>query len=259
MDRFLHRYEVDPSRPTVGQARTDFLRRSLAPALLLWAGIVGAGLLIVGPLDSLPEEGAVNSELEDVRTPELDAATSLMSNIGATEFIVAVCVLGVGLLWWRTRQWWFAVVPALAVGLQALLFVTSAAVVGRERPDVEPLDVSPPTSGFPSGHVGASTAFYLVVAMVAQRIRPPALRWAATALCLLVPFLVAFARLYRGMHFVTDVLVGAVNGVLCAWLAWRYLRRGTGSHPGVPGADEGVEAVRRQPEGHQREQHLAEG
>lgn len=42
-------------------------------------------------------------------------------------------------LWWRTRSWWFAVVPALAM-VQSAVLVTSAFVVGRERPDVEHLD-----------------------------------------------------------------------------------------------------------------------
>jgi undecaprenyl-diphosphatase len=112
-----------------------------------------------------------------------------------------------------------------------MVFVTSAAVVGRERPDVEQLDDSPPTSSYPSGHTGASTAFYLVLAILAQRITRPALRWAATATCLLVPVLVAFARLYRGMHQPTDVALGVVNGVVCAWLAWRYLRRSDDAVP----------------------------
>ena len=261
MDRFLHRYELDTSEPSVTQARRDVLRRALAPAIVLWAGILGLGLLIVGPLDSLPAEGEVNEELVEARTPAWDSITSLMSNVGATEFIVGACVVGVGLLWWRTRQWWFAIVPALAVALQALLFVTSAQLVGRTRPEVEHLDESPPTSGFPSGHAGASTAFYLTLALVAQRIRRPVLRGLATALCVLVPLAVGFARLYRGMHFLTDVVVGTLNGVVCAWLAWRYLRRDADrpSDAGVAGAAEGVQPVGGQPQRHHREERLAEG
>jgi undecaprenyl-diphosphatase len=27
------------------------------------------------------------------------------------------------------------------------------------------------------------------------------------------------------MHHLTDVVVGVANGVVCAWLAWHYLRR----------------------------------
>jgi undecaprenyl-diphosphatase len=36
---------------------------------------------------------------------------------------------------------------------------------------------------------------------------------------------VAYARLYRGMHHLSDVLVGFLNGIVRAVLAWNYLRR----------------------------------
>ena len=61
--------------------------------------------------------------------------------------------------------------------------------------------------------------------MFAQRIEHPGIRRLVTAICLVIPFLVACARVYRGMHHVTDVTVGLLNGLACALLAWRYLRR----------------------------------
>ncbi|EYR63604.1 phospholipid phosphatase [Actinotalea ferrariae CF5-4] len=211
------------TRPLTAATRRDLLRRGALPVLLLWLGVVGVGLLIVGPLDSLPAEVALNEALEEQRTPVMNTLTAVWSHIGATEFIIGACVLVVAFLWWRTRQWRRAFVPAIAISVQAAVFLTSAVVVGRERPEVEPLDEAPPTSGFPSGHVGASTAFYLTLTLLASRIRSAALRWTAMTVCLLVPFLVAFARLYRGMHHLSDVIVGAINGVVCALLAWRYL------------------------------------
>lgn len=229
MRAFLHRYELDRSRPSVAGAGRDLARRALLPAVALWAAVVGLGLIVVGPLGSLPGEASLNRDLVEAREPGLDTATSVVSNVGGTEFIVLGCAVVVAAVWWRTREWWFAVVPALAVGLQALVFVTAAAVVDRERPDVLPLDEAPPTSGFPSGHSGAAAAFYVVLAMLAQRLRRPVLRRAVTGLCLAVPLAVATARLYRGMHGATDVLVGLLNGLVCVWLAWRYLRRRPGA------------------------------
>ena len=57
---FLHRYETDPFRPTIAEAGTDLLRRTLLPAVGLWVAIVAIGLLITGPLDALPAEVGVN-------------------------------------------------------------------------------------------------------------------------------------------------------------------------------------------------------
>ena len=60
---------------------------------------------------------------------------------------------------------------------------------------------------------------------MAQRIERPWLRRLVTVVCILVPVLVSYARLYRGMHHLTDVLLGVVNGIVCALLAWHWLRR----------------------------------
>jgi len=229
MNTFLHRYDLDTSAPTRKEAWRDFAVRVLLPAVALWAVIVGVGLLITGPLDNLPGEAAVNEWFVEQRTATLDSVTAVMSAIGTTEFIIGACVLFVALFWWRTKQWWLALVPPQAIAVQAIVFMTSALVVGRERPEVEKLDDSPPTSSYPSGHTGASTAFYVVLAMLAQRIQHRALRIVITVVCLLVPIAVGTARLYRGMHSLSDVLMGAFNGLVCAFLAWNYLRRDTSS------------------------------
>ena len=80
------------------------------------------------------------------------------------------------LLWW-TRDWRFAAVPCLAVLLQFVIFDTVSTLVGRARPHVHELDLAPPTTSFPSGHVSATTALYLTFAMLAAaRLRPGWLR-----------------------------------------------------------------------------------
>jgi undecaprenyl-diphosphatase len=147
------------------------------------------------------------------------------SHVGNTEIVIGVCVVAVALLWWRTHEWWVAVVPAIAIALQATIFVIATAIIGRPRPEVPKLDPAPPTSSYPSGHVGASTALYLSLALIAaHRIERPWLRRLVVVVCAVIPFLVAYARLYRGMHHLSDVLIGALNGIACALLAWTCLR-----------------------------------
>ncbi len=225
MHGFLRRYETDTTAPDAREVRRDLLRRLLLPAAALWCVVVGLGLLVTGPLGNLPAEAAVNEWFVAQRTPALDAVTTALSAIGQTEFLIGACLLGIALTWWRTRRWWYAVVPGLAVATQAVIFLTSALVVGRERPEVEQLDHAPPTSSFPSGHTGAAAAFYLTLALQAQRVSHPVLRWVLTVLCALVPVAVGVARAYRGMHSLSDVVVGLLNGATCAVLAWSYLRR----------------------------------
>ncbi|MER7072344.1 phosphatase PAP2 family protein [Terrabacter sp. NPDC000476] len=224
---FVHRYEVDPSRPSVGSALRDAALRVLAPAVVLFGLIVGLGFLILGPLGNLPWEEDLSRSVAAGRTATMNSVTAVWSHIGNTEIVIGVCVVVVALVWWRTKQWWYAVVPAIAIAAQASVFVAATTLTDRKRPAVEHLDPAPPTSSYPSGHMGASTALYLTFALMAQRIERAWLRRLVTVVCAVVPLLVGYARLYRGMHHLVDILVGMVNGVVCALLAWNYLRRKT--------------------------------
>ena len=200
--------------------------------------IVGLGLLITGPLVGLSrDEESISKDLAAARTPRWNDITLWWSHIGNTEYVIAVAVLVALTLLWRTRNWRLALVPVLAIALQATIFVVATAIVGRSRPQVPKLDPAPPTSSYPSGHVGASTALYWSLAMLATRIERAWLRWFTIVVCVLVPFLVSYGRLYRGMHHVTDVAVGMLNGCLCAVLAYAWFRRrDRATHEVEPGA-----------------------
>jgi len=224
----LHRYELDRSKPTFGESLRDLGVRVLAPAVVLFAVIVGIGLVIGGPLGGFQSETSVNRAIQDMRTKTWDSVTMVWSHIGNTEYVIGVCILVALIVWWRTKQWFYAAVPAIAIATQASVFVAATTLTGRDRPDVPHLDPAPPTSSYPSGHVGASTALYVTFAAMAQRIETPWLRRLVTTVCLIVPLLVAYARLYRGMHHLTDVLVGMANGLVCFLLAWFWLRRDAG-------------------------------
>ena len=206
-----------PDRRT---AVRGLLGGALAPGMVLWLAIAGFGLLLVGPFKGWDHsESDLNRSLQDTRSQRWDSVTALWSHVGNTEIIIGVCIVVVAVVWWRTRRWWFAVIPAIAISLQATIFVTVSAAIGRSRPDVPHLDPAPPTSSYPSGHVGASVALYTSLAIMATSIERTWLRRAVIGVCSVIPFLVAYARLYRGMHHLSDVMVGAVNGLVCAGLA----------------------------------------
>lgn len=145
--------------------------------------------------------------------------------MGNTLTIIVTAVIVAGIVWWVTRKWWVAVIPLIAIALQSSVFVTATWLTDRQRPTVEKLDPAPPTSSYPSGHEGATTALYMTVILLATRIRNPVLRWLIIVVAAAMPAIVAFARVYRGMHHVTDVSVGIINGTVCGLLAWGYLRR----------------------------------
>lgn len=127
---------------------------------------------------------------------------------------------------------WFAVAGAIAVcdtprarrcavrGL-ASLAVASATVntlgkrsVRRPRPVLESVPVirqlhrQPATTSFPSGHAASAAAFVTGVALESPR-------WGTVVAP--VAAAVAFSRIYTGVHYPSDVLVGAALGVGAAF------------------------------------------
>jgi membrane-associated phospholipid phosphatase len=174
---------------------------------------------VVGDRRVRPDADRADQGVEPFRERTWDWVTALWSHVGNTEIIIGVCAVAVALVWWRTRRWWFTLIPALAISLQATIFVTVSDLIGRPRPDVPHLDPAPPTSGYPSGHVGASVALYASFAIMATTIRRTWLRRTVIGVCTLIAVLVGYARMYRGMHHLSDVLVGAINGLVFAGLA----------------------------------------
>ena len=215
--------------PSGAEVARALALRVLVRTALLWVGVVGVGFLLVDVVQI--DERTISQGFVDARTATLNEVTALISGLADTQVVIATCVVVVGLTWWGTRQWWFAVVPAIALTAEATVFLTASLVVGRGRPEVDQLDHAPPTSSFPSGHTGAATSVYLTFALMATRIRNGVLRVTVIVVCSLVPLAVALARVYRGMHHPTDVLAGLVVGSACAAIAWTWLPRDSGESP----------------------------
>ncbi len=190
--------------------------------------MVGFGLLITGPAKNvwpLTVEDHVDEGFERIRTSTLTTLSYLGSEAGNTLTVIAVTLLTcvAMLLLPRLPMWRQAVFLAVAVSLQALVFLTVTLSVDRTRPHVHRLDASPPTSSYTSGHTGAATALYAGLAvLVLSRVRRP-WRWPLAGLLFLLPLVVGVSRLYRGMHHPTDVIGGMVNGALSLLIVGRAL------------------------------------
>jgi undecaprenyl-diphosphatase len=128
---------------------------------------------------------------------------------------------------WRWRRW---TDPALLIGallLEVAVFITSSFVVDRARPPVSHLDPVPPTGSFPSGHAAAAVAFYGAIAIIVfWHTRHRLARVVAVVAAVVVPLVVGASRMYRGMHNLTDVVVGLLIGAISLWLTWLVVRRG---------------------------------
>lgn len=152
-----------------------------------------------------------------IRTQGLDSLTDIGSSLSDTPVAIAVTVVVFVLLRLLTHRWTASLVVLAAIFGELLYFLALTSGVGRERPDVPQLDAAPPTSSYPSGHTGAAVALYVCLAVIAWRyIENKLLAVPLIVVLCLVPVAVGLSRMYRGMHFATDVMFGALGGLL--WL-----------------------------------------
>jgi membrane-associated phospholipid phosphatase len=161
------------------------------------------------------------------RTPDLDRLTRFLTFAAETATITALAVGTVALTALLWRRWREPMLVAAAVAGEVAIFLLVTLLVERGRPPVPHLDEAPPTSSFPSGHVAAAICMYGALAILAnERASSALVRRLFLALALLVPLAVAVSRVYRGMHYVTDVLGGVALGVAWLYLATRGIRLG---------------------------------
>jgi undecaprenyl-diphosphatase len=214
--------------PPGSLSRKAVLARTVAIVVVLlsvnYLMVAGLGLLLteVVGTETTPVDGeeTINESLAENRSAELNDVTHVLSGFGNTITIIATLVLvGVAVLL-LSKQWRPSLFLVAAVAGQALVFLLVTLTISRQRPDVPMLDSSPPTSSYPSGHIGASTALYLGCALLLLwLLRSSRLQGLAVLLLVCVPLLVTFARLYRGMHHPTDVLGAYLNGAACLLIA----------------------------------------
>jgi membrane-associated phospholipid phosphatase len=190
-------------------------RRILPPAAVWYVLLVGVGLLLTHPLARLgAAEESINKALAAERTPGWNAVTAVVSVLADTPSIMAATAAFAVLLRWSYRRWEEPLALIAAVALQAVVFLGTTIVIDRPRPEV------PPTSSFPSGHTGAAVALYVGLAVIAGlRLRRPLVRIPVLTLLVVLPLAVAAARLYRGMHYPSDIVFGALNGLVCLLIA----------------------------------------
>jgi membrane-associated phospholipid phosphatase len=206
--------------------------RLLGGAVLVYLLLAGTGLIV----NRVLSHGAfgrwdrgVSRWFYEHRTDTLNTLTHIGSMLSDTNTAIAVtAVLVVGLRIWRGR-WRESVVMLLCIVGELTIFLGVTSTVHRKRPGVPHLDPAPPTSSFPSGHTGAAVALYIGLAVTLLIVtrdstHRAAFVLAATLLCV-VPLIVATSRVYRGMHFATDVAAGALAGGLWMVIVVRTLLR----------------------------------
>ncbi len=177
-------------------------------AVVVWQVQSGGALVHV--------DGVVNAGLKAIRSRATLGAGSWISQIGTGAAGAIVCLTVSGALWSGGRTRWIVPIWIAFVGAQittwSLKFITA-----RQRPDF--LDgITAGSPSFPSAHATVSMAVYGMCALaIADGVAQG--RVAVFAAAVLLILAISFSRLLLSLHYLSDVLAGAMIGLIWILIA----------------------------------------
>ena len=155
-------------------------------------------------------------------SPELKRVMRIVSRVGDWPGHAIAGAIGIAIAFAVGSKAWMRIFLAMLLAL-ALAGGTTRAIkiaTGRPRPSVKTEahwngpQFSSKYHAFPSGHTAASTAFFVALFLARKKIGAP---------LLLIPILIALSRMIVGAHYLSDVTVAAILGVITALLVARWL------------------------------------
>ncbi len=189
-------------------------------AVFYW--LVGVAILAIIIAGAFYFDVAVANFMATHQSHGMRAFMENVSRFGNWQEHVLLGLFLVAIAQWRGNKKWRRIILAalIALSISGLTGRVIKISTGRARPSVktEHMWNGPRMTGskyhsFPSGHVDVSMGFFGVVLLARRRIG---------VACLPIPILIGFSRLYLGAHYLSDVVCGAMLGILSAIIVWRF-------------------------------------
>ncbi|MGH2818727.1 MAG: phosphatase PAP2 family protein [Actinomycetota bacterium] len=193
----------------------------LAAGFLALLGLIVAldiALLELMPGDAVEEmDRDITQWLVEARTPGLSSFMRSATTLGSARLIWFVAGIAAVAAYLSARTGGLLPLLPLVAMLGGLMNSLGKALTDRPRPLIRPL-VETGSSSFPSGHATIAALIFSALAVLIARglsRRGKAAVWAAASAPIA---LVAVTRVYLGVHWPSDVVVGAATGI--AWSLW---------------------------------------
>jgi undecaprenyl-diphosphatase len=189
-------------------------------AVFYW--LIGIAIAATAVAASFHFDDTVRDFIMQHQKPAMRNFMRYVSLFGDWPSHAAVGLVLLGIAWRRGSQKWTRIFLAmlLAMMLAGVVGTVIKRTVPRPRPSVQNEmrwggpRFSSKYHSFPSGHVGASTAFFGVLFIARRRVG---------LACLAIPILIGFSRMYIGAHYLSDVVCAAILGMFCALVVTHFL------------------------------------
>jgi undecaprenyl-diphosphatase len=164
----------------------------------------------------LDKDANISNRLRVAENPGLlRAFAMLLAHSGDSWF----WAMGIILVWFSTNPYWKsrALIFGISVVITAVLVLTIKFTVKRRRPEGNWGEIYRSTDphSFPSGHAARS----FMLAILAIGLGPT---WFAIILVIWAP-LVGLARVAMGVHYLSDIIAGALIGVFMGWMNYNLI------------------------------------
>lgn len=199
---------LDPNHP---EARGLTLMAAILLIAIVTFTLLSAslGIDLISSIDSF-----ILNELRALRTAWMDRFMVAITELGDTAVLAPLFTALLGWLLWKRR--WMAAAHWCGATLFALALTPAISWSTHFiRSDVIHSGMS--SYSFPSSHSTLSAVVYGFLAVLIVREVRASLRWLVYALFAAVITVIAFSRLYLGVHWLSDVIGGLIFGLI--WVA----------------------------------------
>ncbi|WP_162427510.1 phosphatase PAP2 family protein [Pontibacter pudoricolor] len=174
--------------------------------------------------DELGVDSAAFDFAATIASPGLDNFIKVITFFASRQFLTPAALLLVAYFVFIKRHRWYSLkVPVVALG-SITLNVVLKYFFDRPRPIVPMVEAH--GLSFPSGHTMVAASFYgLLIYLVWQNVKQPALKYTLVALLSVFVILIGFSRIYLRVHYATDVLAGFAAGFMWVFIGIYILRR----------------------------------
>ncbi len=171
---------------------------------------------------SIRFENWVYAEAVEHMNPFLTNIIRIITHLGDPIIVTSITILLVIIP--KTKKKVGYPMAAAVIVSEALNLILKE-IFARERPNILQL-VNETTYSFPSGHAMINTTVYTMLGIFAIKyIRSKKIKISVIIMCIIMPLIISFSRVYLGVHYAGDVLGGMLLGFAVTVFIYALLKK----------------------------------